>query len=115
MLNGDFAKHLRRMHKTYAARREMLLDHLRGGLAPWFEPIVPTAGIHMAARLKAPLTEEAVVNAAREASIGLYGLAPFHLRAKAQPGLMFGYGNIAVEHIDAALTKLAGILPRLAR
>ncbi|HEX7911190.1 MAG TPA: PLP-dependent aminotransferase family protein [Paraburkholderia sp.] len=115
MLNGDFAKHLRRMHKTYATRRAMLLDHLHGALAPWFEPIVPTAGIHMAAHLKAPLTEEAVVNAAREASIGLYGLAPFHLRVKPQPGLIFGYGNIAVEHIDAALTKLAGVLPRLAK
>ena len=34
---------------------------------------------------------------------------------KPQPGLMFGYGSIAVEHIDAALTKLAGILPRLAK
>jgi GntR family transcriptional regulator/MocR family aminotransferase len=115
MLNGDFAKHLRRMHKTYAARRAMLLKHLQGDLAPWFEPIVPTAGIHMAARLKAPLTEEGLVSAAREASIGLYGLAPFYQRAKPQPGLMFGYGSIAVEHIDAALTKLAGILPRLAR
>jgi GntR family transcriptional regulator/MocR family aminotransferase len=93
----------------------VLLDHLHGGLAPWFEPIVPTAGIHMAAHLKAPLTEEAVVGAAREASIGLYGLAPFYLRVKARPGLIFGYGNIAVEHIDAALTKLAGILPRLAQ
>lgn len=114
MLNGDFARHLRRMHKIYAARRAMLLDHLRGDLAPWFEPIVPTAGIHMAARLKAPLTEAAIVSAAREASIGLYGLAPFHLRAKPQPGLIFGYGGIAVEHIDAALTTLAGMLPRLA-
>ncbi len=115
MLNGDFAKHLRRTHKAYAARRAMLLDHLRGGLAPWLEPIVPTAGIHMAARLRAPLTEDAVVGAAREASIGLYGIAPFHQRVKLQPGLMFGYGAIAVEHIDAALTRLAEILPRLAR
>jgi GntR family transcriptional regulator/MocR family aminotransferase len=115
MLNGDFAKHLRRMHKIYAARRAVLLDHLRGDLARWFEPIVPTAGIHMAARLRAPLTEQAVVSAAREASIGLYGLAPFHRRVQPQPGLMFGYGSIAVEHIDAALTKLAGILPRVAR
>jgi GntR family transcriptional regulator/MocR family aminotransferase len=114
MLNGDFAKHLRRMHKIYAARRAMLLGHLHGDLAPWFEPIVPTAGIHMAARLRAPLTEQAVVNAARDASIGLYGLAPFHLRARPQPGLMFGYGSIAVEHIDAALTTLAAILPRVA-
>ncbi|HZZ09196.1 MAG TPA: PLP-dependent aminotransferase family protein [Paraburkholderia sp.] len=113
MLNGDFAKHLRRMHKFYAARRAMLLAHLGDGLAPWFDPIVPNAGIHMAAHLKAPLTEAVLVNAARDASIGLYGLAPFHLRVKPQPGLMFGYGSIAVEHIDAALTTLAGILPRL--
>ncbi len=115
MLNGDFAKHLRRMHKTYGARRAMLLEHLHGDLSPWFEPIVPTAGIHMTARLKAPLTEEAVVSAARKASIGLYGLEPFHLRVKPLPGLIFGYGGIAVEHIDAALTGLAALLPRLAR
>lgn len=114
MLNGDFAKHLRRMHKTYAARRAMLLDHLHGDLAPWFEPIVPVAGIHMAAHLKAPLTEQTLVSAAHEVSIGLYGLAPFYQRVKPQPGLMFGYGSIAVEHIDSALTKLADILPRLA-
>jgi GntR family transcriptional regulator/MocR family aminotransferase len=115
MLNGDFAKHLRRTHKAYAARRAMLLEHLRGGLAPWLEPIVPTAGIHMAARLRAPLTEQAVVGAAREASIGLYGIAPFYQRVKPQAGLIFGYGAIAVEHIDAALTRLAQILPRLVR
>jgi GntR family transcriptional regulator / MocR family aminotransferase len=115
MLNGDFARHLRRMHKTYAARRAMLLKHLQGDLAAWLEPIVPTAGIHLAARVNAPLTEAALVNAAHEASIGLYGLAPFHQRVKPQPSLMFGYGSIAVEHIDAALTRLADILPRLAR
>jgi GntR family transcriptional regulator/MocR family aminotransferase len=114
MLNGDFAKHLRRMHKTYAARRARLLEHLQGGLAPWFEPIVPTAGIHMAAHLRTPLTEQAVVTAAREASIGLYGLAPFHQRVKPQAGLIFGYGNIAEQQIDTALKKLADILPRLA-
>ncbi|APA88363.1 PLP-dependent aminotransferase family protein [Paraburkholderia sprentiae WSM5005] len=118
MLNGDFARHLRRMHKAYAARRAMLLEHLQGDLARWFEPIVPTAGIHLAARLKGPLAalgEEALVAAAREASIGLYGLAPFHHRVTPQPGLIFGYGSIAAEHIDAALTTLAGILPRIAR
>jgi GntR family transcriptional regulator/MocR family aminotransferase len=118
MLNGDFARHLRRMHKAYAARRAMLLEHLQGDLARWFEPIVPTAGIHLAARLKGPLAslgEEALVAAAREASIGLYGLAPFHRRVTPQPGLMFGYGSIAAEHIDTALTTLAGILPRIAR
>ncbi|MGF6875377.1 PLP-dependent aminotransferase family protein [Paraburkholderia sp. MM5477-R1] len=118
MLNGDFARHLRRMHKAYAARRAMLLEHLQGALARWFEPIVPTAGIHLAARLKGPLAslgEEVLVAAAREASIGLYGLAPFHHRVTPQPGLIFGYGSIAAEHIDTALTTLADILQRIAR
>lgn len=115
MLNGDFAKHLRRMHKHYAARRAMLLSHLQNGLAPWFEPIVPTAGIHLAARLKTPLTEAAVTEAARGALIGLHGLAPFHVRVRPQPGLMFGYGGIDVEQIDRALTTLARLMPKLAR
>ncbi|WP_144140542.1 PLP-dependent aminotransferase family protein [Paraburkholderia sp. BCC1884] len=115
MLNGDFAKHLRRMHKIYATRRAMLLQHLQGDLAPWLDPVVPVAGIHMTARLKVPLTEQAVVSAAHEAAIGLYGIAPFYQRVKPQPGLMFGYGSIAVEHIDRAMTKLADILPRLVR
>ena len=35
MLDGDFAKYLRRMHKEYAARRNALLRHLRGPLAQW--------------------------------------------------------------------------------
>ncbi|WP_353554732.1 PLP-dependent aminotransferase family protein [Paraburkholderia terrae] len=113
MLNGDFAKHLKRMHKLYAARRASLLAHLHGDLARWFEPIVPTAGIHMAALLKAPLTEAAVIEAAREESIALHGLAPFYVRATPQPGLVFGYGGIEAGQIDTALAMLAKLLPRV--
>jgi GntR family transcriptional regulator/MocR family aminotransferase len=113
MLNGDFAKHLKRMHKLYAARRASLLAHLQGDLARWFEPIVPTAGIHMAALLKAPLTEAAVIEAARDESIALHGLAPFYVRATPQPGLVFGYGGIEAEQIDTALATLAKLLPRV--
>ncbi|ACC73623.1 PLP-dependent aminotransferase family protein [Paraburkholderia phymatum] len=113
MLNGEFAKHLKRMHKLYAARRACLLEHLQGDLARWFEPIVPTAGIHMAARLRAPLMEADVIEAARAESIALHGLAPFYVRANPQPGLLFGYGGIEAEQIDAALTKLAKLLPRI--
>ncbi|ALL67493.1 Transcriptional regulator, GntR family [Paraburkholderia caribensis MBA4] len=113
MLNGDFAKHLKRMHKLYAARRASLLAHLHGDLARWFEPIVPTAGIHLAALLKAPLTEAAVIEAARAESIALHGLAPFYVRATPQPGLVFGYGGIEAGQIDTALATLAKLLPRV--
>jgi GntR family transcriptional regulator/MocR family aminotransferase len=115
MLNGDFAKHLKRMHKLYAARRKILLAHLQGDLSRWFDPIVPSAGIHLAARLKKPLTEATVIEAARAASIALYGLAPFHVRARAQPGILFGYGGIEAAQIDKALATLAQVLHNLTR
>ena len=115
MLNGDFAKHLRRMHKVYVTRRMRLLSHLRGPLGAWFEPTAPIAGIHLAAHLKVPLSEATLIAAARDASIGLYGLAPFYVRARPQPGLIFGYGGIGADHIDEALTKLARLMPKLVR
>ncbi|QGZ56587.1 MocR-like pyridoxine biosynthesis transcription factor PdxR [Paraburkholderia acidiphila] len=114
MLNGHFARHLRRMHQTYSQRRDVLLAHLRGPLAPWLEPVTPnTAGLHLAARLVAPLDAAAVVQAARSASIGLHPLAPFHLEAPVQSGFLFGYGGVDTERIDAALTSLATLLRTL--
>lgn len=110
MHEGDFARHLRRVQKHYDARRKMLLAHLRGSLAPWFDPIVPTAGIHLAAHLKPGLDEAALVRAAREHDIGLYGIAAFHVGSAARPGLLFGYGGIDALRIDTALAKLAALL-----
>ncbi|WP_322042371.1 PLP-dependent aminotransferase family protein [Paraburkholderia sp. J67] len=111
MLNGHFARHLRRMHQTYAARRERLLAHLHGPLAAWLEPVMPnTAGLHLAARLVADADESALLAAARAASVGLHALAPFYLKAPLQQGFLFGYGAVEVEQIDAALTSLAAHL-----
>ncbi|MEM5329653.1 PLP-dependent aminotransferase family protein [Paraburkholderia sp. JHI2823] len=114
MLDGHFARHLRRMHQTYAQRRDVLLAHLRGPLAPWLEAVTPnTAGLHLAARLVAPLDAATVVQAARGASVGLHPLAPFHLEAPVQSGFLFGYGGVDAERIDAALTSLAALLRSL--
>lgn len=114
MLNGHFARHLRRMHQSYSERRDVLLAHLRGPLSPWLEAVTPnTAGLHLAARLVAPLDAAKVAAAARGASIGLHPLAPFHLEAPVQSGFLFGYGAVDAGQIDAALTSLATLLHTL--
>lgn len=111
MLDGHFARHLRRMHQTYAARRAALLAHLQGPLARWLDPVLPnTAGLHLAAHLAPGADETAFVAAGRAASIGLHPLAPFHLHAPARHGFLFGYGAVEVEQIDAALGVLAARL-----
>ncbi|KVG19256.1 DNA-binding protein [Burkholderia ubonensis] len=110
MLDGDFARHLRRVQKHYDARRKVLIAHLRDSLAPWLDAIVPAAGIHLAARLRAGVDEAALIAAARAHDIGLYGIAAFHVDAPRQAGLLFGYGGIDATRIDAALAQLAALL-----
>ncbi|MBF6615223.1 MocR-like pyridoxine biosynthesis transcription factor PdxR [Pollutimonas thiosulfatoxidans] len=115
MLGGEFARHLRRMHKLYTARRQTLLKHLQGPLAAWFQPPKQAAGIHMGARFSRPVAEDALRMAAEQASIGLHGLSQFYIERPAEPGLLFGYGNIEVHEIEKALDILAGILPQSLR
>ena len=113
MLDGDFSKYLRRMHKEYAARRNALLRHLRGPLAPWLAPVPSAAGIHMAAQLQTPLPEAALVKLAEGVGVGLYGTARMYVARPPQPGLLVGYGHVNVTEIDAGLGKLAEMLSRV--
>lgn len=110
MLDGEFGRHVRRVQKHYAERREVLLGHLRGPLSPWLEPVAPVAGIHMVAFLRKGLDESTVIARARPEGIGLYGVAGFYAGRSARQGLLFGYGDMPVGDIDASMTRLRSLL-----
>jgi len=115
MLDGEYAKHLRRMHKAYAQRRAILIDSLSDELAPWFEPLPSTAGIHLVARLAGSLREDDVVAAARAVSVGLYGIRAFYAGEPAQQGVLLGYGGTDAAAIERGMKRLAALMPTLAR
>ncbi|SAK64186.1 GntR family transcriptional regulator [Caballeronia hypogeia] len=115
MLDGEYAKHLRRMHKAYAERRAALIARLADDLAPWFEALPATAGIHLVARLAAPWREDEVVAAARAISVGIYGIRPFYAGEPAQQGVLLGYGGTELAAIERGMTRLAALMPTLAR
>ena len=46
---GHLARHVRRMRRVYASRRDVLLEGLRSELSPWLEPLPNVAGLHLAA------------------------------------------------------------------
>jgi len=114
MLDGDFAKHLRRMHKHYEDRRRTLVSSLQNELAEWFEPLIPAAGIHMTARLKGSLKEKQVIGGALDPSIGLYGISAFYMNRPTHEGLIFGYGGIESDDIGIAMKKLKMRLLKMA-
>ncbi|MGQ7959090.1 MocR-like pyridoxine biosynthesis transcription factor PdxR [Pseudomonas sp. SP16.1] len=105
MERGEFARHTRRMQRLYAERRERLLQRLHGDLAPWLQPVVPMAGIHLAALLRAGVDAERLAGEMAERGIGLDSLASFY-QGTAQAGLLFGFGCIELDELEAGLDEL---------
>ncbi|WP_109124415.1 PLP-dependent aminotransferase family protein [Dyella sp. C11] len=110
MLDGEFGRHVRRVQKHYALRRQALLEHLQGPLSRWLEPIVPVAGIHMVGMLRNGLAEDLVIAQARAQSMALYGIRGFYAGRRPRQGLLFGYGDMGVDDIHASMTLLGSLL-----
>jgi GntR family transcriptional regulator / MocR family aminotransferase len=108
--SGRYDRHLRRMRAVYAARREALTAALTehapqvrvGGLA---------AGIHAVLHLDPRADEQAIVNAARERSIGLYGMSRWRRDgATTPPQLVLGFGNVAEHQVRRGIELVADLL-----
>jgi GntR family transcriptional regulator/MocR family aminotransferase len=107
---GRYDRHLRKMRAEYAARRETLVQTLAqaapavtlGGLA---------AGFHAVAHLPPPATEHAVITAAAQRRVGLYGMSAYRSSHSPQPPqLVLGFGNTGHHAIRAGVVVLADIL-----
>lgn len=107
---GHLARHVRRMHSVYGARREALLRGLSTHLAEWLEPIPSEAGLHLAARLRDPGQARRIHAAARRHAPGAQGVGEYALSDNIPPALTFGYGAIESEAIEPALRSLARAL-----
>lgn len=114
LVSGGFARHTRRMQRVYAQRRERLLQRLHADLSPWLEPIVPLAGIHLAARLRMDLDENSLAAELRQRGVGLLDLRPCHSQPTPRGGLLFGFGCIDDKLLDEGLDQVRASLSRLA-
>lgn len=108
--DGDLHKHIRRCHAVYAERRERIMRRFAGDLAPWFELVPATAGIHLAALCRHPVDMDMLLRLARRVDVGLYPLDPFYGFTEPRQGLMLGFGVIATEDIDPSLDRVRDIL-----
>jgi GntR family transcriptional regulator / MocR family aminotransferase len=111
LTTGRYDRHLRRMRTVYAARRSALTEafarHVAGtqltGLA---------AGFHAVAPLAPGADETAVVGAARDRRVGLYGIGRYRGNpdAAALPALVMGFGNVSQRAIEPAVAAIGDLL-----
>jgi len=108
--DGHLARHVRRMRPIYAERREALLDGLDRYLRDWFEPIPSEAGLHLAARIRAPALADAIFAKARVHVPGAMSAGEYSREPLQRPALTFGYGVIDADEIAPALQGFARAL-----
>lgn len=110
VLTGSYDKHLRRMRKTYLARRRAVLDaldaQLPGALAPSMD-----AGLHVVWWLPDGVGEQAVLDGYADAALSVAGLSRFRSGA-GRAGLVIGYGNCPERHATDAVSALAAAARR---
>jgi GntR family transcriptional regulator / MocR family aminotransferase len=111
---GHLARHIRRMRGVYTARHLAIQEGLAGSLAAHLEPIPSAAGLHIAARLRAPADEHVdteIVARAEGRGVVLQPLSMFRMAGTSTPpGLMFGYGAIDLAAIPEGLRRLRACL-----
>jgi GntR family transcriptional regulator/MocR family aminotransferase len=108
--SGRYDRHLRRMRTVYAGRRDALVDAL-GRHAPAVELSGLAAGFHALAHLPGSVDEQAVVAAARDRSVGLYGMSAYRSTgATTPPQLVLGFGNLGERAIQAGIAAVGDLL-----
>jgi GntR family transcriptional regulator/MocR family aminotransferase len=108
--SGRYDKHLRRMRAVYAARRLTLVESLARH-APNVELTGLAAGFHAVARLPDRTDEQTVVTAARQRSIGLYGMSRYRSDGATEPTeLVLGFGNVTEDGIRRGIAAIGDLL-----
>ena len=108
--SGRYDRHLRRMRAEYSQRRDVLIEALREH-APHLRLTGLAAGFHAVAHLPEGADETAVVAAARERRVGLFGMGRYRSDpAGHPPQLMFGFGNTGQRAIREGIAAVADLL-----
>jgi GntR family transcriptional regulator / MocR family aminotransferase len=108
LTTGRYDRHLRRMRTVYAARRTALTDAFARH-APRVQLTGLAAGFQAVAPLPPGADETAVIAAAREKRVGLYGIGGYRGNpdTAAPPGLVMGFGNVRERAIEPAIAAIA--------
>jgi GntR family transcriptional regulator/MocR family aminotransferase len=108
--SGRFDRHLRRMRRSYAAKRDALVESLAQH-APSVAVTGLSAGFHAVAHLPQGVGETRAVDAGLERGVGLYGMSANRADHSVEPSqLVLGFGNLTERAIRSGLATVGDVL-----
>jgi GntR family transcriptional regulator / MocR family aminotransferase len=107
--SGMYERHLRRLRRRNAARREALLHAIRKHLGKRIELTGDGSGAHVVLWPQKRVSEDAVVAHAASRGVGIYGISHCFLRRPLRTGLMLGYSCMNEREIREAIRLLSEV------
>ncbi|GIH05138.1 GntR family transcriptional regulator [Rhizocola hellebori] len=112
---GHLAHHIRKMRTTYHNRRAVLLEAIARYCGAWLWPILPDAGLHLAATMPESRQASALRRAAAVKGIRLDSLDRYAVSNSVVNGVGFGFGAIQTDRIEPAIQRLEKVAAGLWR
>lgn len=110
MVEGHFARHVRRMREVYAERLSMLLEETRLRLSGLLEISPVEAGLQTAAWLRRGIGAEWAAVAAAKRNVDVTPLNRYSQGTLAREGLQLGFAALDVKEIRRGVRELARAL-----
>lgn len=108
--SGMYERHLRRVRRSNASRRKVLLDAAHKYLGSRVQMTGYGAGAHIVLWPVKRLTEAAVIEAAASRGVGVYGISPYFLTQPSRSGFMLGYSRMKEADIREGVRRLGQVL-----
>ena len=108
--SGMYERHLRRVRRRNAARRDVLLDAIARHLGDRVEVTGYGSGAHIVLWPSARIAENTVIERAAARGVGIYGIAPYFLTPTSRRGLMLGYSRMKEADIREGVRRLSEVL-----
>lgn len=112
MLDGHFARHLKRMRATYGERQQFLIDCLGRRLGGMVEIDPVESGMYLTAWLPPGWSDQAAADALFAAGVATVPLSSLVLETPRRPGLVLGYTGHGEAAIARAVETMATVLSR---
>jgi GntR family transcriptional regulator/MocR family aminotransferase len=108
--SGLYERHLRRLRRRNADRRDALLDAIHKFLRGRVEVSGDGSGTHVILWPAKRVVEKVLIANAASQGVGIYPISHCYLRRHSRTGLMLGYTTLSENEICQGIRLLAGVL-----
>jgi GntR family transcriptional regulator/MocR family aminotransferase len=108
--SGMYERYLRRVRRTNAARRQVLMEAVRVHLGGRVETTGDGAGAHIVLWPRRRISEEEVIAGAAVRGVRVYGISPYFLKKPARAGILVGYSRTSETQIREGIRRLGEVL-----